>query len=125
MGEMILIDSNIIIYHFNGVEKATQFLSQNRGNMSISMMTVAEVLSFAPDTQALKLAEKFLNEQFTWLDISREIILKSAEIRREKKIKTPDAIIGATALCHGLALVSRNSKDFKHLPITLINPIDE
>lgn len=122
---MILIDSNIIIYHFNGVEKATQLLSQNRGNMFISMMTVTEVLSFAPDTQALRLAEKFLNEQFTWLDISREIILKSAEIRREKKIKTPDAIIGATALCHGLALVSRNSKDFKHLPITLINPIDE
>ena len=93
--------------------------------MCICMITVAEVLSFAPNAQALAMTEKMLQEQFTWLDISREIILKSAELRREKKIKLPDAIIGATAICHQLPLASRNSKDFEHLPITLINPIDE
>lgn len=89
------------------------------------MITVAEVLSFAPNAQALAMTEKMLHEQFTWIEISREIILKSVELRREKKIKLPDAIIGATAICHQLKLTSRNHKDFEHLPITLINPIDE
>ncbi len=125
MGKIILVDSNIIIYHLNGVAQATRFLHEHRGHMCICMITVAEVLSFAPNAQALAMTEKMLHEQFTWIEISREIILKSAELRREKKIKLPDAIIGATAVCHQLKLASRNHKDFGHLPITLINPIDE
>lgn len=121
---MILVDSNVIIYHFNNMAKATEFLNANRGNMAISTMTVAEVLSFAPSELALKMAEKFLIENFKWLDINREIIFKTAQIRRQRKIKTPDAIIGATALIYHLTLASRNESDFKHLPLDFVNPID-
>lgn len=42
-----------------------------------------------------------------------------------RKIKTPDAIIGATALIHHCALASRNEKDFKNLLLDFINPIDD
>ncbi|WP_370688565.1 hypothetical protein [Moraxella nasibovis] len=49
---------------------------------------------------------------------------KSAEIRRQKRTKTPDAIIGATALLHHLTLATRNVGDFEHLPMTAINPIN-
>lgn len=45
---MILVDSNMIIYHLNGVANATQFLIKNRGNMAISTITVSEILSFMP-----------------------------------------------------------------------------
>ena len=41
-----LIDSNIIIYHLNGVEVATNFLKQNILNCFISRITFIEVLSF-------------------------------------------------------------------------------
>ena len=33
-----------------------------------------------------------------------------------------DSIIAATALEHGLALVTRNLRDFMHAPLVLINP---
>lgn len=33
-------------------------------------------------------------------------------------------LMGATAICHGLTLVSRNEKDFSALNISFINPID-
>ena len=41
-----LIDSNIIIYHLNGVEVATNFLKENISNCFISRITFIEVLSF-------------------------------------------------------------------------------
>ena len=41
-----LIDSNILIYHFNGVEAATDFLRNNLPNCYISRLTFIEVLSF-------------------------------------------------------------------------------
>lgn len=121
---MILVDSNVIIYHFNNITKATEFLNANRGNMAISTITVAEILSFSPSELALKMAEQFLTENFKWIDVSREIIFKTAEIRRQRKTKTPDAIIGATALIYHLTLASRNERDFKHLPLDFVNPID-
>lgn len=41
-----------------------------------------------------KIAEQFLTENFKWIDVSREIIFKTAEIRRQRKTKTLDAIMG-------------------------------
>ena len=36
-----------------------------------------------------------------------------------------DSLIGATAAHHGLSLVTRNSKDFMHMGVNLINPWDD
>jgi len=39
------------------------------------------------------------------------------------KIKLPDAVIAATALVHGLELISRNESDFKKIPgLAVVNP---
>lgn len=120
---MYLIDTNIIIYYFNGIVQARDFLDKYAGNLAISTITVSEILSFNMSDENLKATKEFLQNNFVWFDVSREIIFKSSEIRRAKKIKTPDALIGATAICHHLTLVSRNEKDFAHLPVELINPI--
>ena len=122
---MYLIDTNILIYHLADAPRATQFLQAHRGKMYISTITVIEVLSFAADDKALAMAEAFLKDNFIWLDVSRDIVFASAKIRRAKKTKTPDAIIGATALCHQLTIVTRNCKDFEHLRLQIINPMDE
>lgn len=124
MGKIILLDTNIIIYYLNDVAEASAFLEKHYGNMAISTVTVAEVLFFPYSPEALLMVETFLKENFTWFDVSREIIFQSASIRREKKMKLPDALIGATAIYHQLDLVSRNERDFNRLPIRLINPMD-
>ncbi|MDF3242314.1 plasmid stabilization protein [Pseudomonas veronii] len=36
-----------------------------------------------------------------------------------------DALIAATALVHGLTVVTRNVSDFKSIGVSLINPWDE
>lgn len=122
---MYLIDANIIIYYFEGNKDAVEFIQSHRSQLCVSVISVIEVLSFRFPTQAGEtLAKNFLTENFTWLGIDEPIIDTTANIRKSKKIKNPDAIIASTAVCHQMPLVTRNTKDFKHLEVELINPID-
>jgi predicted nucleic acid-binding protein len=57
------------------------------------------------------------------LDITPDVISYSVNIRRDKKIKTPDAIIAATALANDYTLMSNNDKDSKDIKgLKYINP---
>lgn len=122
---MVLIDSNIIIYYLADIENAVNFIKEHKGKMAISIITVMEVLSYPYDEEKSLQVERFLRKNFIWLGVGERLILKTAQIRRLKKTKSADALIVATALLNNLALVTRNVKDFRHLPVTLINPIDE
>jgi len=44
------------------------------------------------------------------------------DIRQEKRIKLPDAIIAATAMQYSAILVTRNTNDFKTLALETYNP---
>ena len=58
-------------------------------------------------------------------DLSADIVSKSIQIRQKQKIKLPDAVIAATAICNGFTLVSRNTKDFKNIEgLEAINPFE-
>ena len=57
--------------------------------------------------------------------LTEDIIQQTIRLRQTYRRKLPDAIIAATALVHGLALVTRNITDF--LPIaglTVLDPHD-
>ncbi|MCF8381671.1 MAG: PIN domain-containing protein [Bacteroidales bacterium] len=42
---------------------------------------------------------------------------------KSKKIKTPDAIIAATAMVHGCTLITNNEKDFNNIKgLKIANP---
>jgi len=44
-------------------------------------------------------------------------------LRQQHRIKIPDAVIAATALLHGLSLITRNLSDFKSIAgLAVINP---
>lgn len=122
--EMYLIDTNIIIYFLTDDQGAIgKFLEQSQ-QLFISEITFIEILSYKYDANELAFVQKFLEENFTILPLTRQISLQTAHNRRQKKTKTPDAIIGATALCHGYTLVTNNEKDFSHLAINIINPLN-
>ena len=106
---MILVDSNIIIYYLSADDNAVKFIKQHQGNLAISILTVMEVLSYPFDDEQATKVENFLQKSFVWLEINHDIIFKTAHIRR----------------VHHLPLATRNLKDFTHLPIELINPIDK
>lgn len=121
---MQLIDTNIIIYYLNGNPKISDFFKNQQGQIAISMITVAEILSYPYDEMERAKIERFLKNRFIWFDVTEMVVFKTGRLRSQKKIKTPDAIIASTALCHNLTLVTRNIKDFDHLPLILVNPID-
>jgi predicted nucleic acid-binding protein len=105
-----LLDSVILIDHFNGISAATQFLHEQHQTLSISVITRAEVLTgFAPDTVAL--ARQFL-ELFPVLPIEARDADLAAQLRREHRWKLPDAFQAALALNHQLKLATRNTTDF-------------
>lgn len=121
---MQLIDTNIIIYYLDGKPNVLDFFKQFQGQIAISMITVAEILSYPYDEMERAKIERFLKNRFIWFDVTEMVVFKTGRLRGQKKIKTPDAIIASTALCHNLTLVTRNIKDFDHLPLILVNPID-
>jgi len=56
-------------------------------------------------------------------ELSEEIILETIRLRRKQKIKTPDAIITATALVYGRTVVTDNERDFDNIKgLKWINP---
>lgn len=127
MGTQYLIDSNISIYFLDGklTPKAEAFLRpvlQQECNLSV--ITKMEVLGWkfltAKDEQE---AEAFIQASNIY-SLSDFIIEKTISIRKQFKIKLPDAIIAATALENGFTLVTRNTSDFSNIPgLNVINPM--
>ena len=57
--------------------------------------------------------------------LTNDIIEKTIEIRKQTKIKLPDAIIAATAIRLQAKLITANVTDFKSIDsLSLINPLD-
>ena len=77
----------------------------------ISRMTWIEVMSGVPDNAATE-TEEFLR-LFAMSEIDEEIGRRAAALRHQRKsLKSPDAIILASAQISGRILVTRNTKDF-------------
>ncbi len=107
---IFLLDSVILIDHFNGIPAAGAFLRQTRGEAAISVITRAEVLTgFEADRRTLPAR---LLDAFICLPMDRDIADHAAHLRHLHRWKLPDAIQGALAQHHGLKLATRNSKDF-------------
>jgi toxin FitB len=59
-----------------------------------------------------------------FLPVTDEISKEWGWIDALRSRGTADGLIAATAMVHNLTLVSRNTKDFADLPISLLNPWD-
>ncbi len=120
-----LLDSCILIDHFNGISQATNYIKTYKNNCCISVITKAEVLIGFEDNTAFHQAEQVLS-YFKLIELDQNIINLVIQLRREqikKKIqkqpnqkviqwKLPDAIQAAIAITYNLKLVTYNTKDF-------------
>lgn len=117
---MYLIDTNIIIYYLAGQEDVVTFLRNHRGKLAISPITWMETLSYNFSQEQEQVVRSFLAE-FSVVNLSDSIMEIAVSVRKQKKIKLPDAIIAATAIDQGCILVTRNQKDFKGIKIHLMS----
>ncbi|MCH4247058.1 MAG: PIN domain-containing protein [Acinetobacter populi] len=107
------LDSVILIDHFNGIEPATSFIIENFNQCAVSAITYAEVLTgFEPDSSAFYIATTLL-DQFTFLNLDKQIALETSKQRKLTRLKLPDASQLAFAIRHDLPLATRNTKNFK------------
>lgn len=124
-----VFDSNILIYHINGqldsdMEQALYGYFEQTAY--ISTITAMEVLSWPGHSDdSIEITKAFL-EVFDEIAINIGIKALAIKIRRNYRLKLPDAIIAATALHLGVPLITRNMKDFKDiLNLRLINPFED
>ena len=104
-----LFDSNILIDYLNGIEPAKQEIDRFP-EILISTITWIEVMVGAkPEEEAA--VRRFLM-RFQQIPVSSEVSEKAMLIRRQTRVRLPDAIIRASAEVENALLVSRNTKDF-------------
>jgi hypothetical protein len=104
-----LFDSNILIDHLKDRGDATAVLARCP-QRAISTITAIEVLAGAlePDWPLVRA----LLDDFEELPVDNRVRDAAARLRRETRLKLPDAVILATARVHRLPLVTRNTRDF-------------
>lgn len=106
----ILLDSVILIDHFNGIAEATAYLGQVRNEASISVITRAEVLTGFDVADRQKAVT--LLDRYPLFDLTKPIADLAADLRREQGWKLPDAFQAALVQHHQLRFATRNTKDF-------------
>ena len=106
-----VLDTNILVDYLAGIEAAKKELQRYRQPM-ISRITwmevMAGVLPGAPEAPAIK---SFLGS-FGMVEIDETVAAQAVQLRRELRIKLPDAIILASARLQQCPLVTRNTRDF-------------
>jgi len=105
-----LLDSSVLIDHFNGHPDAVGYLRSNHKFCAISFITFVEVLT-GYDEKDFDDVVKLL-ERFPMVVLTSDVLRTSAKYRRMYRLRLPDALQAALAFHHHLTLVTRDAKDF-------------
>lgn len=121
-----VLDTNPLIYFLNGILNAPALAcieTAMRSNAAYSVITRMEVLGWQGlSTRNRQLAEVLLNS-LEEIPLDRIVVERVIELRSALAIKLPDAIIAASALRHGLPLMTHNVKDFNRIEgLQIIDP---
>lgn len=127
MGIKYLWDTNTVIYYLQqqfSISAGTfidDLLKEN--HPAISAITEIELLCWkTASDKDYELLLNFIND-ITVIELEQPIKLKTVEIRKNSRIKLPDAIIAATAVVYNLTLITRDTKDFKNvIGLKIIDP---
>ncbi len=119
MGVKYLWDTNTAIYYMQRQFTATaeKFVDNLLVDEKpcISAITEIELLCWKTiDEKELATLHNFI-EDASVIELEQPIKFKTADIRKQHKIKLPDAIIAATAIVYDLTLITRNVGDFKNI----------
>jgi hypothetical protein len=114
MGQRYLIDSNILIEFVGKLLPETANASLSTiidTDFNISFINKIEVLGHHAVDEA------WINfiDQASVIVADDDIIEQTIQIRKEHKIKIPDALVAATAIVNSLTLLTRNVQDFKNI----------
>ncbi len=105
-----LFDTNILIDYLNGHPAARDELGRHDSAL-ISAVTWMEVMAGARNELEETTLRRFLT-RFEQVPVTPQVAELAVKLRREQRMRLPDAIIWASAKCEDALLVTRNTKDF-------------
>ncbi len=116
---MLLIDTDVLIWYMRGNEKAYKHIERNR-NFQISVVTYIELVQGMRNKKELNGFRKFLKLWNAGLIYINEEISTKAMFYVEQhylshSLQLADALIGATAVSHGLSILTGNDKHYKSI----------
>jgi toxin FitB len=119
----VLLDSNIIIYAAKPEHQdLRRFIARHAP--AVSVISYVEVLGYHRLTEQDR---RYFEDFFIAapaLHISTDILERATRLRQERAIGLGDALIGATALVHGLELLTANTDDFQWISgMRISNPV--
>jgi predicted nucleic acid-binding protein len=127
MGKTFLMDANTIIDYLDGKLplKGMAFVGNVVDDQAkLSIIAKIEVLGFNTNPTADKILTDFMNAAKI-LNLDDSIVNETISLRKNYRIKLPDAIMAATSLVNDLTLITRNVADFKNITgLELINPYE-
>ncbi len=103
--ERFLIDTNIFILRVN--DRLAEVLP--RGEIICSVITEIELLSFPELTSSEETLIRATLAKVAVYGIDQDIKEEAIRLRRKSRLKLPDAIIAATAICHDAVLVTNDA----------------
>ena len=111
-GFSFVADTNFLIDVHEGKPKVEPFLE---GTVVVSVISEIELLGWYKINNEEKKALRSLLDDCVIFELTSAIRKVAIELRQQKKIKTPDAIVAATAIHLQLPLVS-SDKGLSNVP---------
>ena len=135
-----LIDTNVLSEYNRpggpdlGVKRWLE--TTERQSQHVSIITLAEIqkgIELLEGGRRRAQLEHWLTQDLeAWfsgrvLPVDRKVAMRWASLvaqgsRTGRSLPTVDSLIAATALAHGLTIVTRNTKDFEGIGATIVNP---
>lgn len=107
----VVFDTNILVDYLAGIVPAQHELNLYSEPL-ISRITWMEIMAGVEANSDEENAVRAFLARFVLVEIDSAIAECAVLLRREKRLKLPDAIILATARCRQIKLVTRNTRDF-------------
>lgn len=123
-----LVDTDVLIWHLRGLPKAARRLDE-LSNLTLSAMTWLELLQGFRNRAELQAVQKSLAMRHAVRlpitpAITERAVLLMETFSLSHGLQAGDAIIAATAIEHGLTVVTANTKHFNPIKILDIEPFD-
>lgn len=129
MNEAYLWDTNVAVYYLQQQlpPYAGKVMDDIAGNSRICFSVITEIELFSWKTATafdFDLVNMFVDMSLLF-DLKKDIRKNASELRRQYDLELPDAIIAATAVFHGLTLITDNTTNFAEIEnLSLLNPFD-
>ena len=121
-----LLDTNSLIYYFQGalqMDPVFQQIGRGEARPLVSIITEIELLGFPRLTQQDETRIRSLLSGFAVVAVDERIAAQAVVLKRRHGLKTPDAIIAATALLEDACLVTRDQALLDKVPeVQSLNP---